>query len=123
MDFGHLVVWLDYAEAHVIHFNRKDAEAESIKASSRHARPRMGLKGNLAEHTHYLDDTAGAVAGADAVLIVGPGLEKLVLVKHLMTRHHDLAEKIVGVEAVDHPSDRQLLAYARKYFLRADQFL
>jgi hypothetical protein len=25
MEFGHLVVWLDHAEAHIIHFNRERA--------------------------------------------------------------------------------------------------
>ena len=34
----------------------------------------------------------------------------------------DLA-KIIGVETVDHPSDGQLVAYARKYFLAKDQLL
>jgi hypothetical protein len=28
---------------------------------------------------------------------------------------------IVGVETVDHPSDAQLVAYARKYFIAADR--
>jgi hypothetical protein len=31
-----------------------------------------------------------------------------------------VAQKILGVETVDHPTDPQLLAYAKKCFLRID---
>ena len=32
-------------------------------------------------------------------------------------------QKIVGVETVDHPSDAQLVAYARQYFKAEDRML
>jgi hypothetical protein len=54
------------------------------------------------------------------ILIVGPGNEKLALLKHLQKHQHDLAEKVVSVETIDHPSNGQLLAYARKYFAKVD---
>ena len=43
------------------------------------------------------------------------------LVKHV--EHHDPAwrKKLVGVATVDHPSDKQLVAHARKYFLAVDR--
>jgi hypothetical protein len=43
------------------------------------------------------------------------------LVKHI--HHHDpkLMSVIVGVETVDHPSDGQLVAFARKYFSAKDR--
>ena len=31
--------------------------------------------------------------------------------------------KVIGLETVDHPSDGQLVAYARKYFKAKDQML
>jgi hypothetical protein len=34
-----------------------------------------------------------------------------------------MAAKVIGVETVDHPSDGQLVAYARKYFHARDQML
>jgi hypothetical protein len=36
---------------------------------------------------------------------------------------HDraLEPRVVGVETVDHPTDRQLVAYAKKYFARSDR--
>jgi hypothetical protein len=37
--------------------------------------------------------------------------------------HHDpaLRQKLAGVETVDHPSDKQLVAHARRYFLATDR--
>jgi len=32
-------------------------------------------------------------------------------------------KRIVGVETVDHPSDRQLVAHARRYFKADDRML
>ena len=43
-----------------------------------------------------------------------------------MTKHvavwldHALETKVVGIETVDHPSDGQLVAFAKKYFKRSD---
>lgn len=44
-------------------------------------------------------------------------------VKHIHSHEPALVRKVVGVETVDHPSDGQLVAYARKYFLAKDQML
>jgi hypothetical protein len=63
---------------------------------------------------------AKSVADAGAVLIVGPSNEKNELVKHIKQTHPQIAAKIEGVETVDHPTDGELVAYARKYLKSAD---
>jgi hypothetical protein len=42
-----------------------------------------------------------------------------------LDRAHDKAmvERIVGIETVDHPTDAQVVAYARKYFIAKDKML
>ena len=45
------------------------------------------------------------------------------LIKHIHKHHQDMVPKIVGVEALDHPTDGQLVAYARKYFLAKDRMI
>jgi hypothetical protein len=45
------------------------------------------------------------------------------LVKHIQQRDPKMTPTIVGVETVDHPSDGQLVAYARKYFKAEDRML
>lgn len=125
MSFNHVVAWIDHAEAHIIHFNPEVAESETIKAHSKtpHLHIKSGIPGagRAPANAEYLNEVAKAVADAGEILIVGPGLEKLTLMKHLLKQHHAVAEKVVSVETVDHPSDGQLLSYARKYFQKADQ--
>jgi hypothetical protein len=55
------------------------------------------------------------------VLIVGPGLAKGELVKHLGSHDPVWRKKIVGVETVDHPTDKEVVAHARKYFRVEDR--
>lgn len=55
--------------------------------------------------------------------VVGPAQAKLQLLKHLHAHDPHMASRVVGVETVDHPSDGQLVAYARKYFRAKDRML
>ena len=125
MSLDHAVVWIDHKEAHVIHFDTADSESEVIKTRSTH--PHLHHKsgstgsGHSSADTHYLHAVAEAVAEAREILVVGPGSAKLELIRHAEKHDPKVSAKILGVETVDHPSDRQLLAYARKYFLRVDK--
>ena len=69
----------------------------------------------------FLDAVAKSIADAGEVLIAGPASAKTELIKHI--HHHDpkLMNLIVGVETVDHPTDAQLVSYARRYFDAKDQ--
>jgi hypothetical protein len=62
-----------------------------------------------------------ALEGAQQILIVGPASAKLNLVKHIHSHDKKVTDKVIGVETVDHPSDAQLVAYARKYFDATDR--
>lgn len=121
MTFNHAVVWLDHSRAEVIHFTSSAADAEAIKPKHGHLHPHANA--GAAEHAGYFNDIADALKQSTEVLIVGPAQEKLAFAKHLAEAHPEISKKVVGVETVDHPSDGQLLAYARKYFKRADLFL
>jgi stalled ribosome rescue protein Dom34 len=120
MPFNHAVVWLDEAEAHVIHFNREENETDVIKTTSQHQK--AGVVGNnrAKESTTFMNDVATALTASKEVLIVGPGQEKMTFISYLHKNHAELADKVVSVETVDHPNDGQLLQYARKYFVKAD---
>ncbi|MDQ1923149.1 translational machinery protein [Massilia pseudoviolaceinigra] len=121
MSFNHVVVWLDQAEAHVIHFTRDAAESEVIKTASVHSQhKKSGVDASIEseQNPDYLNEIAAAIEAAQEILIVGPGQEKLVFIKHLEKQHAAVAAKVVSVETVDHPNDGQLLAYARKYFVK-----
>lgn len=124
MSLNHVAVWIDHQEAHVIQFNADASESELIKTKSKH--PHLHQKSGILGSSHtstdqnYLHEVMLAVSGANEILVVGPGSAKLELLKHVNKHDAKVSEKIIGVETVDHPSDGQLLAYAKKYFIKAD---
>jgi hypothetical protein len=64
---------------------------------------------------------AASVADAGAVLITGPANAKTELADHIRLHDPALAKVIAGIETVDHPSDPQLVAYAKTYMKAADR--
>jgi hypothetical protein len=60
--------------------------------------------------------SAHAIADAGAVLITGPANANVELVKHIERREPALSAKIAGIETVDHLTDGELVAKARRYF-------
>ena len=125
MSHYHAVVWLDHSEARVLHFTPEELEKTAIHAKEPHKH--LHAKHTLHEK-HHLDagfyhQIAGALRGAREILVAGPGSAKLELVKHIHQHEQDLVPSLIAVETVDHPSDAQLLSYARKYFKAADRML
>jgi hypothetical protein len=127
MSHFHAVVWLDHSEAHVMHISLDDVEKSVIHPAHphQHLHARSGSigDGRKGEDQAYYHAVAQALAGAQEILIVGPAQAKLQLVKHIHAHDHGLVDRIIGVETVDHPSDGQLVAHARKYFRAKDQML
>lgn len=123
----HAVAWIDHSQALVMHISPDDVE-KSIVHPGRphqqlHARAGHLGSGRAPEDTDYYHRVAEALTGAEEILIVGPAQAKLQLMKHLLAHHTALVDKVIGLETVDHPSDGQLVAYARKYFKAKDQML
>ena len=123
-NLSHAVVWIDHQEAHVIQFNADEHENATVSTRSKHGHlhQKAGVVGSghhVADQT-YLHEVVEAVASANEILIVGPSSAKLELMKHMVKHDANIASKVVGIETVDHPSDAQLLAYAKKSFTRID---
>ena len=124
MSHFHAVVWIDHAEAHVLHFSRDDVEKKLVHGQPhKHLHHKRGAQasGHAAEDQAYYHKVAEALLGAEEILVVGPANAKTEFVKHLESHDPKLGKKVVAVETVDHPSDGQLLAYARKHFRAIDQ--
>jgi stalled ribosome rescue protein Dom34 len=122
MSLNNAVVWLDHSKAVVIHFDKDAAESESLKTHSTHAHPRQNhadTHANEDDNTRFFADIAATLGDAEQILIVGPAEEKAVFMKHLSAKVPAVAANVKAVETVDHPSDGQLLAHARKYFVKA----
>ncbi len=61
-------------------------------------------------------EVARSLAGTQHVLVVGPSTAKLDFSRYLHKHEPALEARIVGIETVDHPTDKQLAAYAKQYF-------
>ena len=121
----HAVVWLDHHEARVFAFGHDAADRTVLHAHGQYGNLRHDagrLMGRKAPADRaFLDAIVNTVKAAPEILIIGPGTAKLELLKHVHDTAPGLVEQIVGVETVDHPTDNQILAHARTYFLRHDR--
>lgn len=125
MSHFHAVVWIDHREARVFHFSPTELDKLVIHpdrpAKQVHHKAGSVGAGHTAGDHEFLHAVADAIADAGAVLITGPGNCKAELVRHIEAHDPALKKLIAGVETVDHPSDGQLVAHARKYFKTEDR--
>lgn len=125
MQHYHAVVWLDHREARVLFFDKETFEEVDLKEKG-HKMHLHHKKGSVTgkrtpEDQHFFQEIVDALKPAQEWLVVGPGSAKLELVKHIHKHASQLSDHVVGVETVDHPTDRQLVAHARAYFKAADE--
>jgi len=107
-----------------MHISPDDVEKSVVNPATSHRnlhRKRDSVSGSRQpEDPNYYHEVVETLAGATEILIVGPGQAKLELIKHIHSHDQGVSDKVIGVETVDHPSDGQLVAFARKYFLAKD---
>lgn len=118
MTLFHAVVWLDHQQARVLQFDTEHVQAQKVKAHSHHT----AQHGSAVRTQHeFFDHVCDALAGIHEVLVTGPR-QALADLRHHVEKHRaQLAPVIVGYEVTDHPTDNQLVALARPYFLRHDR--
>jgi len=130
MSHYHAVVWLDHERARIHHFNNDEHEAQTIEAEGPNSLvqrqdkthdpgPRTGKK--TAEDRRYYEAIVHALESAQVWLILGPGLAKKELQRHIEEHEKRFVERIAAVEAADHPSDGEILDRARAFFRAFDR--
>ncbi len=121
----HAAIWIDHREARVFHFSPTDIETLVLHPDhpTRHIHHKANSigSGHVPVDHDYLQAVAESVVDAGAILVTGPANTKKELVEHIRLHDPRLAKAVAGVETVDHPSDAQLVAYARKYLAATDR--
>ena len=112
----HAVVWIDHTEAHVAQFDREHAESHRVKSRSHHKH-----QGKAEDSASFFADVAMALVGAHEVLLTGPGLTRTKFSEWAVAHQPAVARTIVGSEPCDHPTDGQLVAFAKRYFRKFDR--
>ncbi|MBD3666426.1 MAG: translational machinery protein [Parvibaculaceae bacterium] len=123
----HAIVWIDHHEARILEFNQDEADSEVVKPRHpvKHLHTKAGSRSSwrAGEDADYYGSVAEKLGPVHEVLIVGPANAKLAFMKFLQKNDPATADKIVGIESVDHPTDGQLVNFARNYFKSADRLL
>jgi len=121
----HVLVWIDHREAKVFQFNATDTDRTSIRSEHPHQHIHHHANARGSGHVpldkKFLEHVAAAIAHAGAILIAGPANAKTELAQYLKEAHPALAQKISGVEPLDHPTDGELVALARSFFKADDR--
>jgi len=123
----HAVVWIDHHEARIIEIGEGDVDEVHVKPHHpiKHLHTKAGSRSSwrAPEDASYYKSIAERLAPVKEILVVGPANAKTAFVKYLHKKDPSTAEKIVGVESVDHPTDGQLVHYAKAYFKQIDRML
>ena len=113
----HAIVWIDHSQAKVFHIGLSGQDEIDLHPhlATRHIHHKANSIGS-GHAKEFFAQVMNAVSDAGEILIIGPAGAKTELAKYLREQHPKIGERIVAVEAVDHPSDREIVAYARKHF-------
>ncbi len=114
----HAVVRVDHQNAQVLQFDAEHVEASAVKAHTHHTRQHGSTV--RTEHEFY-GHVADALAGVQEVLVAGPGTAPVAFKSYCEKHRPQIAPHIVGIEVIDHPTEAQLVALARQYFLGRDR--
>jgi len=124
-DLYHAIAWIDHREARIFHVNDSEVDAAVVDAHGKghHLQHKANVtgSGHHGVDKEFFTRVIAELGQAGAILIVGPGGAKLELKNYIAAHLPQLDQRIAGVEALDHPSDAQLVALARKFFKADDR--
>ncbi len=112
---SHAIVWLDTKHAKIFEFTETTKEAHGVARKEHHTQHHSGGADQELEKKYY-QALSLDLSGYKEIMLVGPGLGKDHFKKYLEEHNKDLAKKIIGIETVDHPSENELIALAKKFF-------
>ena len=125
MSFYHSVVWIDHQKATAWQFTSTEEESKVIHAHDQHQKVHSRKSTHGGHKTpadvKFFEEVAAALAGTHEILIIGPAQTKQEFANFLREKHAVLSKGIVAVENADHPSDAEVLAYARRHFKALDR--
>jgi stalled ribosome rescue protein Dom34 len=116
----HAIVWIDHSRAKVFHVGLS-GENEIIlhpHLPTRHLHHKANSigSGHVGLDKEFFAQVMNAVSDAGEILVIGPASAKTELARYLRDKHPQIADRVVAVEAVDHPSDAEIVAYAKRHF-------
>lgn len=121
----HACVWIDHREAKIFAIDSESAEETVLRdlhapAHIHRKADQVGL-GKEPPDQAFFAGVAELLKPYKAVLITGPGTARTEFAGYLTEKQPILAKRVWGIEPLDHPTEGQMVALARKYFRAADR--
>src|SRR5664280_3383688 len=106
------IVWIDDNEARIMRVDEGIHHDSTIHAPNSHDAPKQPAgNGGVADDSNmFFEQVARALDSADEILIVGPSAAKEAFVKYMHKNDHTIDPRILGVETIAHPDDKELAA-------------
>ncbi|MBR0950850.1 translational machinery protein [Bradyrhizobium canariense] len=116
----HAVVWIDHSQARIFHLGLSGSDEITLhpQLATRHLHHKANAigSGHAAPDKAFFAEVTKALADAGEILIIGPASAKTELAAHIRAHAPEIAQRIAAVEAADHPSDNEIVAYAKRHF-------
>jgi stalled ribosome rescue protein Dom34 len=116
----HAVVWLDHLQARIFHLGLSGTDEVILhpQMPTRHIHHKANSigSGHVHESEEFLSHVLDAVRDAGEILILGPSGAKIELAKYIREQNPKVGSRIVAVESADHPTDGEIVAYAKRHF-------
>lgn len=118
MSLSRAVAFVDHQAAVVLQFDAEHVEAHKVQQHQKFTRQHGS--GVRTEH-EFFGAVCNALDGIAEILVVG-GHTGLSDFRHYVDKHRPLiSPHIVGYKVVDHPTENELVALARKHFAKYDR--
>jgi len=118
MSVQHAVVLIDHQHAQLLQFDSGPVQVRKFQAHHHNTRQHGS---NVRTEHEFFGEVCDALQNFNEILVAGAHKAQADF-RHYVEKHRaHLAPKIVGWETVDHPSEGQLAALARKFFVKHDR--
>jgi hypothetical protein len=117
MTLSHAVVWTDHQAAQVLKFDAEHVQAKKVRSHTHYTTKH----GSAVRSEHeFFGEVCDALEGVAEALVTG-STTAIADFRHYADKHRPQTAKcILAYERVDHPTENQLVALARQYFLKVD---
>lgn len=116
-----MAIWIDHDEARTFHVTEDSFEELTVPSVTHHIHrhpkdQETKIRNHPQDELRFFAAVVHALEGAEEILVMGPSVTKLHLLRYAQQHAPAFASHVVGLETADHPTDRQLVAHIRHYF-------
>ena len=113
MSLFHAIVWLDHHHAEILEFDATQVLAHQVTSHIHYTRHHDSKAHS--EHA-FFSEICEALAGVDQLLVAGSPVAQADFRRYIEKFQPQVAGRVVHWQTLDHPSDSELIALARRYF-------